>query len=267
MNTILPLIKIYYLHLPNRPIDEKFAVIDGFSNYMASNYGLIYCISENRIMPTHYTWSKSKYDNKKYEVCVLKNDLGETKNGRVNRLVLMAFNPKPNYYNLEANHKNLITEDNRLCNLEWLDHLGNVQDYYRVINNYDSSELWTNEKVHLICKLLEQSKSYQDICTELSIEYNMTNVGYISSIRQGNIRTDISNMYNFPTKLRNTAILSDDEIHQVCKLIVNGYSNKEIPSMLGYNYPTGSPERESILRVITKIKNKSRFTRISDQYF
>lgn len=263
---IMPLIKLYNLQIPERPVDERFAVIDGFSNYMASNYGLIYNISENRIMPTHYTWSRTKNDKKKYEVCVLKNDLGETKNGRVNRLVLMAFAPKPDYSNLESNHKNLITEDNRLCNLEWLDHLGNVQDYYRVSNS-NVNDIWTNEKVHTICRMLEQSKSYEEICNELGIKYNEASFSYISAIRKGAIRREISSMYNFPTKMRNCAVLNDDEIHEVCKLLLKGCKNEEILYALGYNYPPGSRERASIFSVITKIRNKSRFTRISDQYF
>ena len=259
-------IKLYKLAIPERPKDEIFAIIDGFTDYMASDYGLIYCISQNRIMPTHYSWSRAKNAGKKYEVCVLKNSKGETKNGRVNRLVLMTFCPRPEYSGLEANHKNLITEDNRLCNLEWLDHLGNVQDYY-MVSNSNVNDIWTNEKVHAICRLLELSIPYNEICNALNLPICDSVITYISAIRRGGIRKDISSLYNIPNKVRNCAILSDEEIHKVCELIIKGYSNNQIVEYLGYNYIPGSKETSSLLRIISRIRNKSRFTRISDQYF
>ena len=40
---------------------------------------------------------------------------------RVNRLVLMAFDPRPDYESLEADHLNFQTHDNKRTNLQWLD--------------------------------------------------------------------------------------------------------------------------------------------------
>ena len=46
-------INVYDLHIPGRPIDERFAICDGHSRYMASNYGLIYDTVNQCLLSQH----------------------------------------------------------------------------------------------------------------------------------------------------------------------------------------------------------------------
>lgn len=46
---------------------------------------------------------------------------------RINRLVLMVFNPVENMENLQANHKDEVKTNNHLDNLEWMSPLENTR--------------------------------------------------------------------------------------------------------------------------------------------
>lgn len=160
----------YNLNLCNRPIDERFAYIDNYSRYMASNYGLIYDTLNNRLVSRF----KYKYDNKNkyyYRVNVI-DDYGKKHCARVNRLVLMAFDPRDNYENLESNHIDLNTENNCLYNLEWVSHLQNVQHYCKSIN---SEIIYTDDIVNKICIGLEKQMSYDDIAIKLLQQNQLRN--------------------------------------------------------------------------------------------
>lgn len=71
----------------------------------------------------------------------------------------------------------------------------------------------------------------------------------------------------FPNKIRNNAVFTDDEIHFICRCILNGDSSQDILNKLGIDFPKGSKERLNILEIIRRIRSKERFTRISDNYF
>ena len=256
---------IYRLNLPGRPVDEVFAKIDGFPRYLASNYGLIYDTYLNYVKSSHV--SSISNSGKYYDITSVVNDSGKKVNGRINRLVLMAFRPLyDDYSKYDTHHINENTQDNRLCNLEWKTHLENCQEHYfyqYVSDNY----IYTDEVIHKICYGIERSMPYDKIATDLiGIEYNNTIKAYISAIRAKKLRKDISDRYNFPTKMRNTAILSDEQIHKVCKYLAKGYTAKQIVTVMGMDN-LNKERRTSVLNVIGKIKTKSRFTRISDLYF
>lgn len=101
---------------------EIWKDIPGFEGmYQASSLGRIKGIerldSIGRKVPERMlTQHKTRGDY--LTVFLSKN--GETKSYRVNRLVLMTFNPVEDMDKLEANHKNENRQDNRLENLNWL---------------------------------------------------------------------------------------------------------------------------------------------------
>lgn len=260
--------RLYTLNLPNRPIDEKFAQVDQFSRYLASNYGEIYDKYSNRLLDK-YPYCDLNQNKKKYYYRVqMIDDTGVKRNCRVNRIVLMTFDSRENYDNLEAHHKDEDTLNNHISNLQWTTHLENCIEYYLNKNNISIVDyIYTDENIHNICKYLEQSLSFEEISKIIGLGYNNKTKSYISAIRTGKIRKDISSQYNFPSKERNTAILTDDQIRFVCKSIVNNDNNIEIMKKLGYDYEKGSNERKSIYQIINRIRNKDRFTRISDMYF
>lgn len=258
-------IAIYRLNLLNRPCDEVFAKIDRFSRYMASNYGLIFDTKNNKLV-SQFKYRDENQNKIKYYYRVNVVDDNEIKHcARVNRLVLMAFCPLEDYSSVESNHKNLDTENNCLYNLEWVTHLENVQHYCKSIN---SDIIYTDEIVHAICKCICKGMPYADISkTVLGKDINDQIMAYICAIRNGRIRTDISNQYTFPNKQRNYAMFTDDEIHFICKCIVDGDSSSDILCKLGIDFPKGSKERLNALEIIRRIRSKERFTRISDLYF
>ena len=254
---------IYDLCIQGRPIDERFAVCNGYSRYMASNYGQIYDRMNQCLLRQH----EHRVDGKTsvyLRVNVIRDD-GLKRDVGVNRLVLMAWKPLEDYVNSEANHINRDTLNNCLYNLEWVNHLENVQHYYKSIN---APVIYTDEIVHTICRGLVQSIPYQQICEQmLNLEYTEQLKSYITAVRVGNIRTDISSQYIFPKKRRNTATFDDDQIAFICQCIVNGDNSDLILNKLGINLPAGSKEKLNILEIIRRIRNKERFTRISNNYF
>lgn len=153
----------YRLYMLNRPIDEIFKRVYGFGRYLASNYGLIYDTKTGKLS-SQYLYCDTNNNKKKYYYRVnLIDDLGIKRCARSSRIILMAFDSRPNYDNLEVHHI--------------------------------------------------------------------------------------------------------DEIHQICKYIVEGYSNDEIYNKFGFEYPKGNKEKLNILEILRRIKSKERFNRISDLYF
>ena len=254
---------VYDLNIPGRPIDERFAICDGYSRYMASNYGAIFDTINRCLLSQHEHHTDGR--NSIYlRVNVIRDD-GVKRDVGVNRLVLMAWKPLENYDNNEANHIDRNTLNNCLYNLEWLNHLENVQHYYKSIN---SPIIYTDDIVNKICYGLEKSMPYKQICEEiLNIQYTEQLKSYITAIRTGCIRTDISSQYNFPNKIRNTATFDDGQISFICECIVNGDTSATILNKLNMDYPKGSKERLNLLEIIRRIRSKERFTRISDNYF
>jgi len=93
---------------------ETWKSIVGFENYDVSDLGNVRNVKSGKVL--------KPYNNGSNYLCV---DLrGDTrKKNRVHRLVLQAFLPIEE--DLECNHKNHITTDNRLENLEWCSHSQN----------------------------------------------------------------------------------------------------------------------------------------------
>lgn len=52
----------------------------------------------------------------------------------IHRLVLLAFDPRPDAGSLQVNHKNGVRADNRLVNLEWVTSSENHRHSYRELN-------------------------------------------------------------------------------------------------------------------------------------
>jgi hypothetical protein len=208
--------------------------------------------------------SKRGKRGKPYIYCYLRDENYVSRRVMVGRLVLMAFDPRPSYNGLECNHINLDTMNNYLWNLEWTTHRENVQDYYR---NIHPESIMPDETVHKICQGLEKSMRFDEIAEYAGLEYNDQIKGYITAVRAGNLRADISSQYNFPEKRRNTAIFTNPEIRRICELICAKYTSAEILVAMGKDYPRGSKERLNILEIIRRIRSKERFTEISDEYF
>ena len=105
-----------------------------------------------------------------------------------------------------------------------------------------------DETVHKICKLMEDGYSN----TEILEKYEVNRV-IISQIRCGKSYTHISKNYNI-SRLYNDN-LSDEIVHKICKLLEEGYSNKEILEKYEVNKDT-----------ISLIRCGKTYTHISKNY-
>jgi len=118
------------------------------------------------------------------------------------RMVLQTFCPIEDETNMVPNHKDLNKYNNKLENLEWVTQKENV--HHAIANGtfnpqgeYNPTAKHTNFEVETICQLLEQKKSYKEICAELGYEYNQSNIGFLSGIKNRHEWVHISNKYNF----------------------------------------------------------------------
>lgn len=97
--------------------------IKGFEDYAITDEGKVisYKYKEPRVMKT---WlQKSGYENIK-----LSKD-NKTYHFLIHRLVAEAFIPNPNNYE-EVDHKNCNRSDNRVENLQWMNHKQNIHKSY-----------------------------------------------------------------------------------------------------------------------------------------
>lgn len=187
----------YNLNIKGRPLDERFAICDCYSRYMASNYGAIYDTMTHNLLSQHRHITEGR-SSIYLRVNVMRDD-GKKRDVGVNRLVLMAWKPLPDsdYSKYEANHIDRNTLNNQLYNLEWLTHLGNVQHYYNSIN---AEIIYNDDIVRSMCEHLQNGEMYEDICKLIGIPYNDQTSSYLSALRNRRIRTDISSHICFQIK-------------------------------------------------------------------
>ncbi|MBO7713047.1 MAG: HNH endonuclease [Methanobrevibacter sp.] len=105
-------------------MEEIWKEVDGFEDYFVSSFGRVKSakFGYEKIISTRLD-SKNKY----MLVCLCKK--GKTKMSLVHRLVAKAFIPNPDN-KPEVNHKNCITYDNRVENLEWVSRKENMKHAY-----------------------------------------------------------------------------------------------------------------------------------------
>lgn len=98
---------------------------------------------------------------------------GVTKRVFVHRLVATHYLPNP-YGHLEVNHINGVKHDNRVENLEWVSSSRNK--LHAIETGLQKSKVGrtylSEDRVHEICKLLEQGWDYNSISLSTGVSYN-----------------------------------------------------------------------------------------------
>ena len=100
-------------------MEEIWKIISYAQNYSISNFGRVKNNKTNLIRKT--------VKSEAYERISIKCDDGKVHTKRIHRLVLEAFDPKPNMNELVVNHKDGNHFNNRLDNLEWTTQSENVR--------------------------------------------------------------------------------------------------------------------------------------------
>ena len=178
----------------------------------------------------------------------------------VHRLVALAFIPnpddKPFVNHIDGNKLNCVD-----INLEWVTPKENTQHAIQTglagrVGTSNPRNIYTEDQVHEVCKLLEAGKSAKDITKILSVSINL-----VSNIRDGKNWTFISKLYDVqnspmthkrPKELRGRLI----------ELINSGYSNKEIVLMTGL--PNTSLNMEYVGQFRRKLLKRSTTIEHSD---
>jgi len=161
---------------------------------------------------------------------------GKKKTLRVHRLVAIYFIKIKRPDQDQVNHKDGVVSNNDRSNLEWCTNEENKDHSIRTgLRWYHKGEdvshsFFTNDQVHLICKMLEKGNSYKQIAKKLDLKFNENLVKLLYTIKSGSSWNHISKDYNIPKKSMNQVFTKDD-IHRFCQLMEQGYGNTEIAKL------------------------------------
>lgn len=225
--------------------DEVFEIYPFDTNYMVSNYGRVYDGNTNLMVP--YSIHKSGY------LVVRVNAKAEW----VHRLVALTFIKDSPYYNIFVNHINGNKRDNRVCNLEWVTNSMNIRHAYdnSLIKYRGRHNNYTEEQKIQICKLLSEGLNSTEIANTMNIEHTQNFVKTISKVRNKIIWKNISKDYEFSTRFK-----GEEYIHNICRLMTQGLTAKEIAHTIGEEY---SPAFSTF---ITNLRYHREYSYITTQY-
>lgn len=181
----------------------------------------------------------------------------------IHRMVAETFIPNPANFDLVL-HKDDDKSNNRIENLEWGTQSERAINAVRKNNMYKASgELsnlvkYSDKTIHKICKMIQDGYLNSEISKEVGVSNS-----YISSIRNREWRKDISEKYNWDIisldnkRGSNTynATIDENIARKICKMIQDGYKNKEISDKL--NIPR---------YIIKNIRNRRNWKHVS-KYF
>lgn len=183
------------------------------------------------------------------------------KNGKrrlwyVHRLVAAEFIPNPENKPV-VNHKNLVKNDNRLVNLEWVTYAENNRHAhengaFRKATGKHHHAIHPDELIHEICRLFQEGRRKIDIARMMNVDN-----GLLTNIYSRKAWMHISEDYIFP-KLPKNRKLSDQTAEWVCRKIAEGCGPKEIEEL-----SNGKVDA----RMVSEIKCKKTYRDISDKYF
>jgi len=185
-----------------------------------------------------------------------------------------------------VNHKDLNKSNNNVTNLEYVTNKENsrhaVRNHARKlcdgviepkypnapIKQNIHNRVFSEEQIHSICKMMEQNLSYPEILENLNLPVSKNLLDILTKIRSKKLWYCISKEYNIPNKeYRSPQIqYTTDQIKQICELLTEGYSTPQIATKFNIDL-SNNKERDKFQHLVQRIKNKTSFTQISDEYF
>lgn len=186
-------------------------------------------------------------------VMIWKDNKGTFK--AVHRFVAQAFIPNPENKPC-VNHIDGDKSNNKVGNLEWVTYSENT--IHALENGLKIPEQGedvhnagiTNDQAREVCELLMEGRGPQEV-SDLTGIPSYT----IQSIRSKTGWTSISQEYEFPPIKR---AYSDETVHWICEQLSRGVRNKDIVA--------SATDPKVDKNIVSKIKNKKRYTDISDMY-
>ena len=169
--------------------------------------------------------------------------LGTKINGRsdklttVHRLVAETFIPNDDLeHKTQVNHKNSNRQDNWVGNLEWVSRSENMQHAIKCGFMKDSpafrtgedrpNATHTEEQARQVCEMLEKGMRVSEIMDATGyghqFVYGILKLGKWKSISKNYDMVDMTDVPKY----------TDEQIHEVCKLLQENKSNREIARLL-----------------------------------
>ena len=187
------------------------------------------------------------------------------------RLVMETFAPNPNSQNLQVNHmdgikwNNRFSTDPKVNNLEWCTAQENAEHAVRTglgpVGDRNGMTTWPDKLVHNICALMQAGHMPKEIAQILNIPYNDTFCNFISKLRTGENRRNITRNYIFPPQKPG---YTEQQVHLICqKLVEDKMSLEEIAAWV-----TAETNQVVEPSFVFSIKNRSasKWFYIMDQY-
>jgi hypothetical protein len=153
-----------------------------------------------------------------------------------------------------VNHLDGDRSNNLVSNLEWVTQSENVQHAFdtglvKKTIKY-SQRMLTEDVVHKICSLIQDSFRNKDIAEILNVP-----LGRIAEIRNRSCYPDISSEYDFDNILPSRRRISDEKLIGICEMLSNGSTYKQIKEKLGCSSAT-----------ISRVRKRTHGTYISENY-
>ena len=247
----------------------KPLVFDGINDgeYLISSFGNIYDLKLDKYVKLNVSKSNG------YVYVNLRHNEGlKSGNLLLHRLVASNFAFKQTYGQDQVNHIDGNKQNNNAYNLEWCTPKENTNHAFETglaINNIgENSHLskLTNDQVEIICQLLSEGMSYNDILLRIGLEPNDNNRDMIGNIYRGIAWKHISCKYTFPPHDERFKVNSLEKINLICSCIEKGMTNREVYEFV-YNKPfKTSKESKKDYELIRRIRNKKLFVDVSSNY-
>ena len=125
-------------------------------------------------------------------------------------------------------------------------HISSQYDF----SNYDNRQITSDDKVHEICRLLQEGKTTKEVSDKTGVTRTV-----IQKIRNRKQYTEISSQYSFPEARPMQNKLSEEEIRKVCELLQSGESLTNASIRTGVKY-----------QIVQNIQRHISYTSISKDY-
>lgn len=228
-----------------------FKRIPGLKYYFIADGGLVYSTFYDKLL--HRKITRTLYLHMS-----MVDDDGVRKMFPLHRILYYVWNNKKPNPAMEINHIDGKEWHCYLWNLEEITPLENTRHAEFIINTREV--LWTPDEVHFICRQIQNGKSIREIYDNnewinKKIQLSGFKIFTHHLISHTKYWVDVSSQYDF-SKWQNANIkYTDDQVHQICKMLCNKLKPSEISRQLNID-----------VKFISAIKCRKTRKDISSQY-
>lgn len=231
--------------------DIDFKKIPGFKYYYIADGGIVYSAFYDKFM-------HRKITHNMYLHLSIVDDNGNRRMIPIHRYLWYTWNNKNPNPNMTINHIDGKEWHCYLSNLEEITPLENSRHASFIIKTKAST--WTIEEIHFICQCLSAGDKIKSIYKNNDwINSRIVLSGFKilchHLIYHTKFWIDISSQYDMSGYKNSLILVSDDDVHKICKLLVEGKSITQISNALNINP-----------KYISAIKYRALRTNISNQY-